>query len=832
MVASAVRMRTPSAMFLSKGALSLRRPQAVHRFKDVAQSQLPSLSALSRYYASKSFPPHTIISMPALSPTMLAGNIGAWQKKAGDSLQPGDVLVEIETDKAQMDFEFQEEGVLAKVLKETGEKEVSVGAPIAVLVEEGVDVAAFEGFSLADAGGDKAAPAAEESKQESQSTDAAPAASEPAPAAVEPETSGDRLQPSLDREPGISPAAKALALEKGVPIKALKGTGRGGQITKEDVEKYKPATAAAGPTYEDIPLTSMRKTIAARLQQSTRENPHFFVSTTLSVSKLLKLRQALNASADGKYKLSVNDFLVKACAAALMKVPAVNSSWREENGQVVIRQHNTVDISVAVATPAGLITPVVKDVQGLGLSGISNQIKDLGKRARDNKLKPEEYQGGTFTISNMGMNPAIERFTAVINPPQAGILAVGTTRKVAVPVETEEGTVVEWDDQIVVTGSFDHKVVDGAVGGEWIKELKKIVENPLELLLRAPDVGGIYRDESESTASLVDVDSPHVQAVDAEFLQQDVKTTTQAERIEREEEAEVIAKEQKAKAKARAKAKAKASSVRRNTDNPVYIGNALILALAGAGLGYGAYRKHAVGQLSWELVGWASGAVGAFGAVDYFVSKTSQIAASLASLSRTVDDYSALSKKELILEKQEKAFDRVKNFRSELADYRQHFDRLRKEREDAQSVTNRNELLGRRPHHTATPENPYAQSSLPPTSSAFGNPSSRAGLSFGASPADYTRETHALREQSFLSSTSTQLDEFLDRGRAVLTDLGQQREVLKGTQRRLYSVANTLGVSGETIRRVERRAKQDKWIFWGGVLVFFLFCWGVLHFLR
>ena len=354
-------------------------------------------------------------------------------------------------------------------------------------MEEGTDVAAFESFSIEDAGAEKPAPAPEAKEESKGAGDAAsaPSTPEPAPAAYEPESSGERLQPSLDREPAIGPAAKALALEKGVPIKALKGTGRGGQITKEDVENYKPAatTAAAGPAYEDIPLTSMRKTIASRLQQSVRENPHYFVSATLSVSKLMKLRQALNASADGKYKLSVNDFLVKACAAALLKVPAVNSSWREENGQVVIRQHNSADISVAVATPNGLITPVVKNVQGLGLSSISNQIKDLGKRARDNKLKPEEYQGGTFTISNMGMNAAVERFTAVINPPQAGILAVGTTRKVAVPVETEEGTAVEWDDQIVVTGSFDHKVVDGAVGAEWVKELKKIVENPLELLL-------------------------------------------------------------------------------------------------------------------------------------------------------------------------------------------------------------------------------------------------------------------------------------------------------------------------------------------------------------
>ncbi|EAU32901.1 conserved hypothetical protein [Aspergillus terreus NIH2624] len=207
-----------------------------------------------------------------------------------------------------------------------------------------------------------------------------------------------------------------------------------------------------------------------------------------------------------------------------------------------------------------------------------------------------------------------------------------------------------------------------------------------------------------------------------------------------------------------------------------------------------------------------------------------QIAASLASLSRTIDDYSALSKKELIPEKQEKAFERVKNFRSELSDYRQHFDQLRKEREEAQSVTNRNELLGRRPHHTATPENPYAQPSQ--AAAAFGPSSSRPGLSFGASPADYNRETHALREQTFLSSTNTQLDEFIERGRAVLGDLGQQREILKGTQRRLYSVANTLGVSGETIRKVERRAKQDKVIFWAGVVIFFLFCWAVLHFLR
>ncbi|KAA6406467.1 MAG: pyruvate dehydrogenase complex dihydrolipoamide acetyltransferase [Lasallia pustulata] len=461
----------------------------------------PSLAAVARYYASKSFPSHTVVSMPALSPTMTAGNIGTWQKKVGDSISPGDVLVEIETDKAQMDFEFQEEGVLAKILKESGEKDVAVGNPIAIMVEEGEDVSAFDSFTIDDAGGQKEPPkqapkeeATESSEPPDSGSETAPppkgeskSKSEPAPEAKESESTGGRLQTALEREPNASPAAKALALERGVPIKEVKGTGPGGRITKQDIEKFQSsagaAAPAAGPSYEDIPASSMRKTIANRLVQSMNQNPHYFVSTTLSVTKLMKLRQALNSSAAGKYKLSVNDFLVKACAVACKKVPAVNSSWREKDGQVLIRQHNTVDVSVAVATPIGLMTPIVKSVDSIGLESISAQIKDLGKRARDGKLKPEEYQGGTFTISNMGMNPAVERFTAVINPPQAGILAVGTVTKVAVPAASEDGTSMEWDDQIVVTGSFDHKVVDGAVGGEWIRELKKVVENPLEMLL-------------------------------------------------------------------------------------------------------------------------------------------------------------------------------------------------------------------------------------------------------------------------------------------------------------------------------------------------------------
>jgi pyruvate dehydrogenase E2 component (dihydrolipoamide acetyltransferase) len=369
------------------------------------------------------------------------------------------------------------------------------------MIEEGGDVSAFDSFTAEDAGGDKSSPK-DASKQEALDASEPPSnesGTAPAPKkdegssikSQESDSTGARLETVLERSPKISPAAQKLALEKGVPIGQLKGSGAGGQITKGDVEKFQGAPAAAGgatsgpASYEDTEATSMRKTIAKRLQESMNQNPHYFVASTISVSKLLKLRQALNSASEGKYKLSVNDFLVKAIASAALKVPAVNSSWREDGGKVVIRKHNVVDVSVAVATPVGLMTPIVKNVTGLGLQSISSQIKDLGKRARDGKLKPEEYQGGTITISNMGMNNAIDRFTAVINPPQAAIMAVGTTKKVAIPgAELEDGSAsVEWDDQICITGSFDHKVVDGAVGGEFMRELKKVIENPLELLL-------------------------------------------------------------------------------------------------------------------------------------------------------------------------------------------------------------------------------------------------------------------------------------------------------------------------------------------------------------
>ncbi|KAA8910908.1 2-oxoacid dehydrogenases acyltransferase-domain-containing protein [Sphaerosporella brunnea] len=420
--------------------------------------------------------------MPALSPTMTAGNVGTWQKQPGDTIVPGDVLVEIETDKAQMDFEYQDEGVLAKILKPTGEKDVAVGNPIAVIVEDADDVSAFVDFTVADAGG---APKPATAPKEEPKPEPEPEAKlAPAPVVETPEQPSSfegKLETSLERLPSLnaSPAAKALALEKGIAIKEVKGTGRSGRITEADVKNYKPsAPAAVAPTSIDIPLTAMRKVIAQRLTESKNTNPHYYVQSSLSVSKLLKLRQALNASANGEYKLSVNDFLIKAVAAALLKVPQVNSSFREAEG--IIKQYSTADISVAVATPVGLMTPIVQNAHAKGLAAISKDVKSLAAKARDGKLKPEEYQGGTFTISNMGMNPAIERFTAIINPPQAGILAVGAVKKV--PVEGKDGG-IEWDEQIVVSGSFDHRAVDGAVGAEFMGALKKFVENPLELLL-------------------------------------------------------------------------------------------------------------------------------------------------------------------------------------------------------------------------------------------------------------------------------------------------------------------------------------------------------------
>lgn len=463
--------------------MATRAMPVCHKRLMISSYNLMNVNSL-RFYSSK-FPDHIVINMPALSPTMTQGNIASWTKKEGDQLQPGESIAEIETDKATMDFEFQEEGYLAKILMEDGAQEVPVGKPIAVYVEEADSVEAFKDFTAADAGeGEVAKPETEEPAKEEPAKEEAPKSDATPKKSAAPTTSAptDRII--------ASPLAKTIALDKGISLKGIKGSGPNGRIVAKDVENVKPATQTTAPsasgqattvsTYEDTPISGMRKTIASRLLQSTTENPTYFVSSQMSVSKLLKLRQSLNASANDRYRLSVNDLLIKAISLAALKVPQVNSSWLTSEN--VIRQYSNVDMSVAVATPTGLITPIVRNSHIKGLSTISKEVKDLGKRAKEGKLSPEEYQGGTICISNLGMNHAVNNFTSIINPPHSAILAIGTTDKKAVPSDVNEQGFV-FDDVITVTGTFDHRVTDGALGGEFMKELKTIVENPLEMLL-------------------------------------------------------------------------------------------------------------------------------------------------------------------------------------------------------------------------------------------------------------------------------------------------------------------------------------------------------------
>ncbi|KAI9207485.1 2-oxoacid dehydrogenases acyltransferase-domain-containing protein [Polychytrium aggregatum] len=435
-----------------------------------------------RSYASGSFPSHSIINMPALSPTMTQGNLGKWHKKVGDQINQGDILVEIETDKAQMDFECQEEGYLAQILVPAGEKDLAVNKPIAVLVEDKNDVAAFEKFTLADVQGAAPAPAA-----------AAPAASAPqaaAPAAAAAAAPASAPAGASEGRIFASPLARNLAAERGIPLQTVSGSGPNGRIVKADIDSYKapvavaapavPAfapTTAAGAAFVDIPLTNVRKVIATRLTQSKQTLPHYYLSVEVSVDKILKLREVLNSQGNGAYKLSVNDFVIKASSLALRDVPEVNSSWQD----TFIRQFSTSDIAVAVATENGLITPIVAGAEGKGLAAISNKVKELAARAKENKLQPQEYQGGTFTISNLGMF-GISNFTAIINPPHAAILAVGTTQqKLVLDESAEKGFSVQ--NTMTVTLSCDHRVVDGAVGAKWLAKFKSYIEDPLTILL-------------------------------------------------------------------------------------------------------------------------------------------------------------------------------------------------------------------------------------------------------------------------------------------------------------------------------------------------------------
>lgn len=482
---------TMSALFARRGAAASLRAVAKHSQKPSLASSFSAQMALAtRFYSSKDFPSHTVIKMPALSPTMTQGGLASWSKSVGDELTPGEPIAEIETDKASMDFEFQEEGYLAKILVDAGTQDIPVGKPIAVYVEDSGDVAAFEGFTAEDAGEGESQSAAKEEPKEEKKEEKQDAGAAPEKATK----SGASKASSGSKAPAgrvfASPLAKTIALDKGIAIKNIKGSGPNGRIVAKDVENYKAPAAAASPadaavsagaaTFEDIPISGMRKTIANRLLQSTQQSPTYIVQSHINVSKLLKLRQSLNSTADDRYKLSVNDLLIKAIALASLRVPEANSAWMAEQG--IIRQYSVVDVSVAVATPTGLITPIIKNAHTKGLAAISHEMKDLGKRAKDNKLAPEEYQGGTICISNLGMNHAVNSFTSIINPPQSAIVAIGTVEKKAVPSSVNEQGFV-FEDYMTLTGTFDHRTIDGAKGGEWIREVKKIVENPLEFLI-------------------------------------------------------------------------------------------------------------------------------------------------------------------------------------------------------------------------------------------------------------------------------------------------------------------------------------------------------------
>ncbi|KAI8903390.1 2-oxoacid dehydrogenases acyltransferase-domain-containing protein [Gorgonomyces haynaldii] len=421
-----------------------------------------------RFYAT--YPQHTIIRMPALSPTMTHGNLGDWLKQVGDEINPGDVLVGIETDKAQMDFECQDEGFIAKILLQGGQKEVEVNTPLAVLVENKDDIPKFADFVA--------------SAEQAPKIVDIPAAS--APAAPSAATTSASSASTTDRVIA-SPLAKTIAKEKNIDLTGVQGTGPNGRIVKQDVLSVQPQKKASAPAvasvapasanYKDIPTSNIRKIIADRLTESKSTIPHYYLTVDLNADKILKLRQTLNKEANGKYKLSVNDFVIKASSLALIDVPEVNSSWQES----FIRQYNNADIAVAVATETGLITPIVKAAEQKGLVAISQTVKNLAEKGKQGKLAPHEYQGGSFSISNLGMYD-IQHFTAIINPPHAAILAVGGVQdKLVLDNTAEKGFRVQ--KTIQVTLSNDHRVVDGAVGAKFLQRFKYYFENPLNMLL-------------------------------------------------------------------------------------------------------------------------------------------------------------------------------------------------------------------------------------------------------------------------------------------------------------------------------------------------------------
>ncbi len=424
------------------------------------------------------------IQMPALSPTMEEGTLTKWLVKEGDTVSSGDLLAEIETDKATMEFEAVDEGVIGKILVAEGTDNVKVGTVIAVLVEEGEAVPADAGSAAApkaDAAPAKAEPASAP-KPEPEVAKAATA-----PAAAAPASSGERV--------AASPLARRLASQQGIDLGGLSGSGPNGRIVKADLEGVKPGSTApakaAAPAAAQAPsapvaaqdfgiphevekLSNMRKTIARRLTESKQQVPHIYLTVDVRLDALLKLRGELNKALESSgVKLSVNDMLIKALAKSLLIVPKCNVQFAGDH----LLKFSRADISVAVSLPAGLITPIITDAGSKSISAISTAMKDLAGRAKEGKLKPEEFTGGTASLSNMGMM-GIKQFEAVINPPQAMIMAIGAGEKRPYIVDDALGIATVMS----ATGSFDHRAIDGADGAELMKVFKELVEAPLGLV--------------------------------------------------------------------------------------------------------------------------------------------------------------------------------------------------------------------------------------------------------------------------------------------------------------------------------------------------------------
>ena len=426
------------------------------------------------------------VLMPALSPTMEKGKLAKWLKKEGDTVKSGDILAEIETDKATMEIEAVDEGTLGKIMIAAGTEDVLVNTPIAMILAEG-EKAGEVPVAASASRPPSAAPQHEEKPKSPHPEVAAQQPSKGAPQASE----GTRVF--------ASPLAKRLAKEKGINLASVKGSGPYGRIVSKDVENVKPgaaapataaspaATFAAPPSdaailknfadgsYDLVPHDGMRKVIARRLTESKQTIPHFYVSVDVTLDHLLDMRERLNGAAPKNkeglpsFKISVNDFIIKAMAMALIKVPDANVSWTES----AMVKHKHADIGIAVSIPGGLITPIVRKAETKGLAQISAEMKDYAKRARDRKLKPDEYQGGSAAISNMGMMN-VKNFQAIVNPPHASILAIGSGERRPVV----RGNEIKIEQQMTITLSTDHRCIDGALGAEFINAIKQYLEEP------------------------------------------------------------------------------------------------------------------------------------------------------------------------------------------------------------------------------------------------------------------------------------------------------------------------------------------------------------------